>query len=93
MAIKYDTDLVNGLTITEAKKRNLDKGDNIMKSTYQDKWWMRILNEVNNAFSHMLLISSALGFIAYALNPADFSNISLGVSLILLVIITAAITY
>jgi sodium/potassium-transporting ATPase subunit alpha len=92
MNISEDT-LKNGLSTSEAEKRNLEQGDNMLTQKKKTPWYMKLIHELTTFFSLMLWAGSILCFIAYGIDKSDPSNLYLGVVLAIVVFTTGIITF
>ncbi|EAS01865.1 Na,H/K antiporter P-type ATPase alpha subunit family protein (macronuclear) [Tetrahymena thermophila SB210] len=89
---KYQTDFQNGLTEQQAQELLKKYGENKLTVKQGTPLWVKLLKEMTNGFSLMLWVSAILCFIAQGLQPNP-SNIYLAVVLIIVILITTAITF
>jgi sodium/potassium-transporting ATPase subunit alpha len=82
-----------GLTDAEAKARLMKYGENTLTEKVKVPWYMQIIHEWIQPFSLMLWAGGILCFIAYGLDPADPSNLYLGIVLLFVVMLTGIVTY
>lgn len=82
-----------GLTDAEAKTRLAKYGENTLTEKVKVPWYMQIIHEWIQPFSLMLWAGGILCFIAYGLDPADPSNLYLGIVLCFVVMLTGIVTY
>lgn len=64
-----------------------------MKDKEKTPWYIKFIKELINFFALLLWLACVLSFIAYALNPSDPSNMILGIVIIVVIFLTASITY
>lgn len=83
----------NGLSQSEAVKRNLEQGDNMLTEKKSDPWYFQLLHEVTSFFSLLLWGGAILCFIAYGIDQTDPSNLYLGIVLVFVVIVTSIVTF
>ncbi|KAL4509385.1 hypothetical protein ABPG72_018316 [Tetrahymena utriculariae] len=89
---KYKTDYQNGLTDQQAQHLLMVNGENKLSAKKGVPLWLKLFREMTNGFSIMLWVSAALCFLAEGLQPNP-SNIYLAVVLIIVILITTAITF
>ncbi|KAL4483686.1 hypothetical protein ABPG73_002428 [Tetrahymena malaccensis] len=92
LRLKYQTDYHNGLTEQQAQELLKTHGENRLTVKQGTPLWVKLLKEMTNGFSLMLWVSAILCFIAQGLEPNP-SNIYLAVVLIIVILITTAITF
>ncbi|KAL4447136.1 hypothetical protein ABPG74_013988 [Tetrahymena malaccensis] len=90
---KYQTSFQNGLASDQADKLLQEHGENKLTEKEKTPWWVLLLKELTNGFAIMLWIGGILCFITYALNSSDPSNLYLGIVIIIVISITAVITF
>ena len=75
-----DNDAVfnNGLTTSDANKKNLEQGDNLLSMKVSTPWWLKLLHEWTSPFAMMLWVGALLCFLAFILDNSDPSNLYLG---------------
>ena len=88
-----DNTIKLGLTTDEAEKRHHEQGDNTLTQTEKDPWYVKLLREFIAPFSILLEIGAILSFIAFAFTSTDPSNMYLGIALLVVVIISALVTF
>ena len=88
-----DSNLKNGLTEEEAKKRNEEFGDNTLSAKEKDPWYVKLFHELTSFFALLLWAGAILCFIAYGLDSSDPSNLYLGFVLAIVVMITGIVTF
>ena len=92
--LQIDEEMLNtGLSSDEAEKRHYEQGNNCLTEKIPDPWYFKLIREITSFFALMLWIGTALSFIAYGLDTTQGSNLYLGIVLIVIIIISSAITY
>ncbi|MBN2838007.1 MAG: HAD-IC family P-type ATPase [Fusobacteriaceae bacterium] len=81
-----------GITTLEAKKRQESEGLNILTTTKSSPLIIQFLKEFINFFAILLMIGSALSFLAEYLNPNQ-GNMYIGIALISVVILNTIFTF
>ncbi|KAL4479698.1 hypothetical protein ABPG73_017919 [Tetrahymena malaccensis] len=90
---KYQTSFQKGLASDQAIKLLQENGENKLTEKEKTPWWVLLLKELTNGFAIMLWLGGILCFITYALNSSDPSNLYLGIVIIIVISITAVITF
>ncbi|EAR94958.2 Na,H/K antiporter P-type ATPase alpha subunit family protein (macronuclear) [Tetrahymena thermophila SB210] len=90
---KYKTDFQNGLQEDQVGEHLALYGENKLTEKQKTPAWVVILKELTNGFAIMLWVSAGLCFLAYGLTPDDPSNMYLAIVLLIVIFITAFITY
>ncbi|KAL4470821.1 hypothetical protein ABPG73_000081 [Tetrahymena malaccensis] len=90
---KYKTDYKLGLTEPQAEQNLIDYGENKLSDKVRVPAWVILLKELTNGFALMLWVSAGLCFLAYGLTPDDPSNLYLAIVLLIVIFVTAFITF
>ncbi|GJP67468.1 hypothetical protein CLOP_g24288 [Closterium sp. NIES-67] len=90
----FHTDPAQGLSEAQVVINRGRYGENRLTPGYVTPWWVRYLQQYTNFFSLLLIVASALCFVAYGIDPAhDKENLYLGIVLLVVVVVTASFTY
>eukprot|EP00359_Climacostomum_virens_P000955 CAMPEP_0204898890 /NCGR_PEP_ID=MMETSP1397-20131031/1538_1 /ASSEMBLY_ACC=CAM_ASM_000891 /TAXON_ID=49980 /ORGANISM="Climacostomum Climacostomum virens, Strain Stock W-24" /LENGTH=1138 /DNA_ID=CAMNT_0052066777 /DNA_START=88 /DNA_END=3504 /DNA_ORIENTATION=+ len=82
-----------GLSDSEAAKKLTIEGENKLTEKHSLPWYVLFMKQLTGFFSLLLWAGAILCFIAYGLNPADASNLWLGVVLAIVVFATGCFAY
>ena len=85
-------DLNQGLSESQASKRLLEDGENILHQTPPIPWYFLLFKELVGFFSLLLWAGSILSYIAYSLTT-DVQHLYLSVVIALVVLVTATISF
>ena len=89
----YGSSPTAGLTTAAALQNREKYGWNRLTQTVVVPWWIKYLGQYANVFMILLLFGSLLSFVAYGVDPADNTNLYLGVVLILVLVLSATLGY
>ncbi|KAL4470479.1 hypothetical protein ABPG74_012090 [Tetrahymena malaccensis] len=90
---RLQTNFEVGLTQQQAHEINLAHGDNKLTPPKKTPLWLKFLKELVHGFALLLWIGTFLSFLAYGLDQSDPSNLYLGIIIVLLIFVTALITF
>ncbi|EAR95708.2 Na,H/K antiporter P-type ATPase alpha subunit family protein (macronuclear) [Tetrahymena thermophila SB210] len=90
---RYGTDLKLGHTQQRAEQLNVELGDNKLTEKGKTSPIIVFLKELSNPFAIMLWVASIFCFITFYYSPEDPSNLYLAIVLIIVIFITAIITF
>ncbi|KAL4470819.1 hypothetical protein ABPG73_000079 [Tetrahymena malaccensis] len=90
---KYKTNFQNGLNESQVDEHLALYGENKLTDKQKTPIWVVLLKELTNGFAIMLWVSAGLCFLAYGLTPDDPSNMYLAIVLLIVIFITAFITF
>ncbi|KAL4441170.1 hypothetical protein ABPG74_002120 [Tetrahymena malaccensis] len=90
---KYQTNFQVGLSDIQVEQNLQNYGENKLSDKQKIPGWVILLRELTNGFAIMLWVSAGLCFLAYGLTPDDPSNIYLAIVLLIVIFITAFITF
>lgn len=81
-----------GLSSEEAQKRLKTLGANVLESAKRRSWLFKYLQQFTNFFALLLIVGSALTFLANSLRPAE-GHLYMGVALLAVVFLNATFTF
>ncbi|KAL4472719.1 hypothetical protein ABPG74_018668 [Tetrahymena malaccensis] len=90
---RYGTDIQKGHQQSRAEQLNLELGDNKLSEKPKEPLIFKFLRELITPFALLLWASAIICFIAYEMKPSGANNLYFGIILIIVVLITASITY
>ncbi|KAL4511029.1 hypothetical protein ABPG73_008107 [Tetrahymena malaccensis] len=90
---RYGTDILKGHQQSRAEQLNLELGDNKLSEKPKEPLIFKFLRELVTPFALLLWVSAIICFIAYDMKPSGADNLYFGIILIIVVLITAIITY
>ncbi|CAD8085019.1 unnamed protein product [Paramecium sonneborni] len=90
---RLETSVKNGLSKSQIDSKLQQYGKNVLSSKERTPWYVKLLHELTNVFALLIWAGALLCFIAYGLAPEDPSNLYLGIVLIVVVVVTAVITF
>jgi len=85
--------LKTGLTTEEAVQRNLEQGDNVLQEKKVTPWYVKLFMEFVTLFAILMWVGAVACFVIYGLVPTDPTTLYTGVVLIIVITITALITF
>lgn len=87
------TDFTNGLTSEEAEKRLLEDGLNMLTPPPKEHWFWKAVKHIFYGFAALLWIGSILCFIVYGIDQEDIGNLTLGIVLAAVVLMTGLFSW
>jgi len=93
LSSKYETNYEKGMTEEKAREMLQRYGENKLTEKKKISELVYFLKEMTNGFALLLWVATSLCFFAFSLNLDDLSNIYLAIVLILIIILTAKITF
>ena len=88
-------DMMNsaGLSQVEANQRLKEQGRNILTPPPRLPLWLLFLFQFTSIFMVLLLAAAVLSFIAFAIDPSDYTNLYLAVLLLIVIVLTCYETF
>ena len=85
---RYGTDLINGLSDDEVRRRLERDGPNTLASASRLVGWKILVYHIFSGFSALIWVAAILCFVIYVIEPEKTENLYLGIMLILVVFTT-----
>ena len=82
-----------GLTLEQAELNFHAYGANKLSEKKRTPAWLKFLHEITNGFAIMMWVGQGLCWLAFGIDPSDPSNYYLAIIIILVVLLTGAITF